>query len=68
MCPNCHQQFVPDFPGLNPKGVQFFQDEDEVFILHERCAEEIQRKAQALKSEKQRQTFYSQLLNRLSAA
>lgn len=65
-CALCHNMFIGDIPGLNQKPITFFEDECEVFIVHESCHDRIVAEVNALRTEQKKQRYYNQLLKKLS--
>ena len=50
---------------MNPKPICFFDNEDEYFVVHEHCVEDIKGNARKIKDGKINQ-FYATLLEKMS--
>lgn len=63
-CVLCKKFIVPDMPGLSPRFFEVFEGEQ--FIVHEKCAEELQAQVSAIKNQKDLDIFLGKLLRKLS--
>lgn len=65
-CEFCHRPFIPDVYGMNPKILEAFEEDQ--FIVHEHCAQEIIDKMKEKKGNKEQNKVLFEILKKISAA